>query len=83
MDIALGNVAKKIGRFREVAAEAGRDAIPITIVTYGEPTFETLIRYRDLGVERVIIGAARQGWDDPSTTIPFIDRYAKLIPDLN
>jgi probable F420-dependent oxidoreductase len=81
MDVALGNVAKKLGRFREAAAEAGRD-IPISLVTYGDPTPETLHHYRELGVVRTVVGGAREGWDDPATTLPFIDRYAALIPDL-
>ncbi len=81
MDIALGNVAKKIGRFREAAAEAGRD-IPISLVTFGDPTPETLHHYRELGVVRTIIGASRVGWDDPGTAMPFIDRYAPLVAEL-
>jgi probable F420-dependent oxidoreductase len=82
MDIALGNVPKKIGLFRAAAAEAGRGHIPITITTFGDPTLETLELYRSLGVERVAIGASREGWDDPATTMPFMDRYAAYIPGL-
>ncbi len=81
MDVALGNVAKKIGRFREAAADVGRE-IPISLVTSGDPTPETLHHYRELGVVRTIIGASRVGWDDPGTTMPFIDRYAPLIAEL-
>jgi probable F420-dependent oxidoreductase len=82
IDIALGDVAKKIGRFRQAATEAGRGELPITIVAFGDPTVETLVRYRDLGVERVVLGPARYDWDNPATTVPFIDRYARLIPAL-
>jgi hypothetical protein len=82
MDISLGDVAKKVGRFRQAALDAGRDEMPITIVAFGDPSIETLSHYRDLGVERVIVGAARQGWDDPASTIPFLDRYAEVIPEL-
>jgi probable F420-dependent oxidoreductase len=81
MDVALGNVPKRIARFRELAAEAGRE-IPISLVTFGDPTAETLHAYRELGVVRCVIGAAREGWNDPATTLPFIDRYAPLIPEL-
>jgi probable F420-dependent oxidoreductase len=81
MDVALGDVAAKIGKFRGAASEAGRDpaTIPITIVTFGDPDLRTLAVYRDLGVERAIIGAGRAGWDDPSTTLPCLDRYAEMI----
>jgi hypothetical protein len=81
IDIALGDVPKKVGRFREAAAAAGRD-IPISIVTFGDPGPETLHQYRQLGIARAVIGAARTGWDDPATTMPFIDRYANLVPEL-
>jgi probable F420-dependent oxidoreductase len=81
MDVALGDVAEKITRFREVAADAGR-TIPISLVTFGDPTPDTLHHYRELGVARTVIGASRTGWADPATTIPFIDRYAALIPEL-
>jgi probable F420-dependent oxidoreductase len=84
MDAVLGGpafVARRIARFRQAAAECGRE-IPISLVTFGNPTPDTLHGYRELGVVRVVIGAARTGWDDPSTTMPFIDEYAALIPDL-
>lgn len=82
MDVALGDVAKKIGKFREAAAAAGRPDIPVTIVTFGDPSLETLQRYRDLGVERAVVGAARQGWNDGATSIPFVDRYAGYLDQL-
>ena len=82
MDVALGDVAKRVGRFRESVADAGRAEVPVTLVTMGDPDPDVLRAYRDLGVTRVVIGAARTGWADPSTAYPFIDRYAALIPDL-
>ena len=82
MDVALGNVAKKIGLFREAAAEAGRDDIAITIVAFGDPTPDTLHAYRELGVKRVVLGAARTGWADPATTMPFVERYTSHIAEL-
>ena len=52
------------------------------MVTFGDPSPDTLHHYRELGVVRTVIGASRTGWDDPKTTMPFIDHYASVIPDL-
>jgi len=84
MDIALGDVGRKVARFREIASDAGRDpgAIPITMVTFGDPDLATLARYRELGVDRVVLGSARTGWDDPATTLPCLDTYAAMMPEL-
>src|SRR3954451_2368925 len=82
MDVALGSVEKRVTRFREAVAAAGRDDVPITLETFGDPDADRLRRYRDLGIERVVIGASRTGWDDPTETFPFIDRWAEVIPKL-
>lgn len=82
MDVALGDVAEKIERFREAAEAAGRPAPPITLVAFGDPSPQALEGYRSLGVERVILGAARDRWDDPSSTVPFLDRYTPLVSAL-
>jgi probable F420-dependent oxidoreductase len=82
LDIGLGNVERKLGLFRAAAETAGRAEIPVTIVAWGDPTFETLLTYADLGVERVVLGVARAGLDEPSTTPAFLDTYAPLIERL-
>lgn len=80
-DIGLGNVARRVEKFRAVAAEAGRD-IPISMVVFGDPTPELLHEYRAMGITRAILGADRNGWADPASTMPFIDRYAPLVAEL-
>ncbi len=82
IDIALGNVPKNIGKFRAAVAAAGRDEMPISLVTFGDPTIETLHGYRELGITRVVLGTARTGWDDPTSTLAYLDRYATMIDEL-
>jgi probable F420-dependent oxidoreductase len=84
IDVSLGDVARRLGRFRQAAEEAGRDpaGIAITLVTFGDPDPATLAGYRDLGVERAVVGSGRKGWDDPGTTLPCLDRYAAVISEL-
>ena len=84
MDVALGDVDKKIGKFRQAAEAAGRDpdTIPITLIVSGEPEPSTLAHYRDLGVTRATIGASRKDEDDPDSTLRFLDRYEHVAREL-
>lgn len=81
MDVALGDVARRVGQFRAMTGRAGRD-VPITLFTFGDPDLATLRGYRDLGVERVVIGANRTGWDDPTSTMPFVEAHACMADAL-
>ncbi len=83
MDVALSDVTARVERFRADLADASRDDVPITLVTFGDPAPDVLRQYRDLGVERTVIGASRTDWADPATTNPFIDTYAALIDELH
>jgi len=82
LDVTLGDVTKRVNKFRQLSADAGRLDIPISMVAFGDPTLDTLLMYRDLGIERVIVGSGRDGWDDPSGVPAFIDRYAEMRDQL-
>lgn len=82
LDVTLGDVPKRVAKFRQLSADAGRHDIPISMVAFGDPTLDTLLMYRDLGIERVIVGSGRDGWEDPSGVPAFIDRYAKMHDQL-
>jgi hypothetical protein len=82
VDIALGDVAKRVARFRAAVADAGRPPMPIVLTAWGDPAPDTLRAYRDLGIDRAVLGAGRTGWDEPATTLPFVDRYAPLAQEL-
>ena len=61
LDVTLGDVTKRVNKFRQLSADAGRHDIPISMVAFGDPTLDTLLMYRDLGIERVIVGSGRDG----------------------
>jgi probable F420-dependent oxidoreductase len=82
LDVTLGDVPKRVAKFRQLSADAGRQDIPISMVAFGDPTLETLLVYRDLGIERVIVGSGRDGWEDPSGVPSFIERYANMRDQL-
>ena len=78
LDVTLGDVTKRVNKFRQLSTDAGRQDIPISMVAFGDPTPDTLMMYRDLGIERVIVGSGREGWEDPSGVPAFIERYATM-----
>jgi len=82
MDLALGDVAKRVERFRTALAETGRAPMPIILGAWGDPSRELLLHYAELGIEQVVLGAGREGWDDPATARSFVERYAALVPEL-
>ena len=82
LDVTLGDVTKRVNKFRQLSADAGRQDIPISMVAFGDPSLDTLLMYRDLGIERVIVGSGRDGWEDPSGVPAFIERYANMRDQL-
>jgi probable F420-dependent oxidoreductase len=82
LDVTLGDVPKRVAKFRQLSTDAGRQDIPISMVAFGDPSLDTLLMYRDLGIERVIVGSGRDGWEDPSGVPAFIERYANMRDQL-
>ena len=82
LDVTLGDVTKRVNKFRQLSTDAGRQDIPISMVAFGDPSLDTLLMYRDLGIERVIVGSGRDGWEDPSGVPAFIERYANMRDQL-
>jgi probable F420-dependent oxidoreductase len=63
--------------FRSMAAEAGRDPAEVPISTFGAPEdLDTLRRYRDLGVSRVVVTLDSE---KAEIILPVLDRWAALI----
>jgi probable F420-dependent oxidoreductase len=82
MDSAMGYMPKRLERFHQAVADAGRAPIPVSVVLFGDPTAEQLHHYRDLGVYRAIIGSGRSEWEDPATVMPFMERWAPMVAEL-
>lgn len=84
VDFAFADLELAITRFRAEVERAGRDlaAVPISLVAMKTPDFDTMKRYRDLGIHRVNVGVAVDLWDKPEAIMPMIDRFATLIPEL-
>jgi len=83
-DAAFRDVASALADFRRTVEEAGRDpaTLDLTIMAWGDPSLDVLATYRDLGFNRVVVGGGRRGGNDPSTTLPFLDRYAAMVDEL-
>jgi probable F420-dependent oxidoreductase len=76
-----GDVFDYVPKFRTMLKEAGRteDSCPITLFNVQEDA-DLLKRYRDLGAVRVSVSLAAEKAD---ATLPILDRWAKLIQQVN
>lgn len=84
VDVGMGDVAESIAGFRDEVRRAGRnpDSVEINIQIMDTENLDKLKYYRDLGVERATIGVSMDLWDQPEAVMPMIEKYAKVIPDL-
>ncbi len=74
-------IADMIPRFREMAAEAGRDPKSIEItVWFPKPDADLMQRYADLGVARVVFNLESEKADK---VMPVIDSLAGLLRKVN
>ncbi|HEY8288494.1 MAG TPA: LLM class flavin-dependent oxidoreductase, partial [Acetobacteraceae bacterium] len=70
-----------IPRFRQMAAEAGRDPAKLQIAIGGQaPDIDLTRQYRDLGVDRVSTSLESAGAE---VILPVLDRWADLIRRVN
>ena len=85
LDTGAGELERKLAKVRAQCEEIGRDpdTLSITVCAFGDPDRASLEQWAALGVERVVIGSGREGWADPSTTLPFIDRYVEDVRNLS
>ena len=83
-DSGRPDVPGGIALFRQLAAEAGRDAhaIPITMVSFGRPKLELLESYAALGVERIVFPPPTMVCHDEKAAVEWLDRWAPLMADM-
>jgi probable F420-dependent oxidoreductase len=79
--VPYGDVNEYLPKFKQLAAEAGRDpaSVPVTLFG-GTEDVDLLKRYRDMGVERVVTTLPSEPAD---RTLPALDRWAELIRSVN
>ncbi len=72
-----GDVTDFVPRFRQMAAEAGRDpaSLPVTVWGVSEDAGR-LSRCRELGIARVVVSLPSAAADE---ILPMLDRWAGLI----
>jgi alkanesulfonate monooxygenase SsuD/methylene tetrahydromethanopterin reductase-like flavin-dependent oxidoreductase (luciferase family) len=80
IDVLLDDLPAALADLRRQAEAAGRrpDSLSISVFAFEGAHGDALKRYRDLRVERVTLVAPRR----MSDALPFLDRVARLIPDL-
>jgi probable F420-dependent oxidoreductase len=81
-DVTNGDFDRTIARFRHLAADQGRDGIPISVHAVGTPTLAMLQHFAGMGMERTIVGGLGPKERPFDTTMPFLDHYASFIAEL-
>jgi probable F420-dependent oxidoreductase len=78
---AYGDIAELMPRFRQMASEAGRDPAEVPVSLFAAPEdVDTLKRYRDLGISRVVVSLESE---DAEQTWPVLDRWADILRQAN
>ena len=74
---AYAELVELLPRFTQMCVEAGRDPATIPITIWGAKNdLDLLKRYRDLGVERMVVSVESETAD---TILPILDHWAELI----
>jgi probable F420-dependent oxidoreductase len=74
-------LAELIPRFRQMAAEAGRDPASLAISIGGQaPDIDLIMRYQDLDVERVSVSLLSEKED---TILPVLDQWVAVMRAVN
>jgi len=76
--VSLEELPAALTELHTRAAQAGRAPSEVPVSIFGAPSEEALLqRYQELGVERVVFTVPSREKDQ---VLPFLDRYAVLVP---
>jgi alkanesulfonate monooxygenase SsuD/methylene tetrahydromethanopterin reductase-like flavin-dependent oxidoreductase (luciferase family) len=80
IDVLLDDLPAALADLHCKALAAGRNPANLSVSVFAFETTQsdTLKRYRDLGIARVVLVAPRRLAD----ALPFLDRLARIIPDI-
>lgn len=81
IDVGFRDVAQGMDWFRGAVESADRDPddVGVSMYCFGAPEAETLARYRDLGIDRVVFGAP----DSAEGHQRFVDRNQPLLEEFS
>ena len=86
VDVGLEEIGltTALASFRQQLADFGRTRgeVPISLQTLITPSLDKLKEYRDLKIDRIIVGVASDMWDKQDQILPMIDGFAEIIKDL-
>lgn len=82
MALALGDTRRKIAKFRQVAEQAGRADIPVTVLLSDPPDAATLEELAACDLGRVVVSAPLSTEHDPNALLAFLDGCADLATKL-
>ena len=72
-----GDILSTLPGFHELLRNEGRDPSACPITMFNAPDdHDTLARYRDAGVQRVVVSLPAEGDDN---ALPILDRWAELM----
>jgi alkanesulfonate monooxygenase SsuD/methylene tetrahydromethanopterin reductase-like flavin-dependent oxidoreductase (luciferase family) len=80
IDVLVADLPEALADLHRKAVAAGRSpaSLSVSLFAFEGTESDTLRRYRDLGVTRVVLVAPRRLAD----ALPFLDRMARVIPDI-
>jgi alkanesulfonate monooxygenase SsuD/methylene tetrahydromethanopterin reductase-like flavin-dependent oxidoreductase (luciferase family) len=82
LDLHLEDVGASVAAMRQRVSEAGRDPgrFDVTLIVMSRTTVDKLQRFRDVGVDRCLVGASMDVWNQPDAMLREVDRLAEMIP---